>query len=138
MRRFLHLLFVSLLIVLLPLRGWAGHVMAIDMAANIAANMATETASNSAADLQRLHGFANQMPMPADCAMHSQPATDVVADDAITHCSSCDTCELCLAVTSVAQVQWSAGRALQHSFLSAFDMRFSSAVKTSDLKPPIS
>lgn len=168
MHRCLRFLFVFVLVVLLPLRGWAGNVMAIEMTTNMAMKIAADMSVNmvttpvldlAASALNPESGAVNPeqtplpasqtlapvavfvpmaLPMPADCAMHSQPAADVVAGDAVTHCSSCDTCELCLAVTSVAKVQWSASRALQHSSPPAFDMRFSSAVKASDLKPPIS
>ena len=133
MHRCLRYLFVSMLLIVLPLRGWAGHSMAIDMVSG------RTTAAAAALVVQGVAPWtANQMsmgsPMPADCAMHSQPLTE----DAAPYCSSCDTCELCLAVTSLAQVQWAASYAPLSSSPSTFDLSYSSAVKMSDLKPPIS
>ena len=133
MHRFLHLLFVSLLVVLLPLRGWAGDVMAIEMTTKMAANSAA-TPANNVLNQQEAIPLASQMQMPSDCAMHSQP----LAADVAVHCTSCDTCGLCLSVTSLKQVQPPVSRAHQHSSPLALDVSFSSAVKTSDLKPPIS
>lgn len=138
MRYLLRLLFVSLLVVLLPLRGWAGNAMAIDMVANITSNSALSLEESIATAGQMPMPMLVPMPMPADCAMHSQPSTDVVADDDAAHCTGCDTCGLCLAVSNVAQVQWPTSHVLHHSSPSASDVRFSSAVKISDLRPPIS
>ena len=137
MHRFLRYLFISMLLVVLPLRGWAGNTMAIDMVMNKAAN-----APGISALHEKAAWVAGQMSvassLPADCAMHSQAPTDAAFGNAATHGNSCETCELCLAVTSLAQVQWTASQALQNSSPRTFDVRFSSAVKTSVLKPPIS
>ena len=132
MHRFLRYLLISVLLVVLPLRAVAGHSMAIDMVAGKTARAAAALVVQNKAALP-----ANQIlmanPMSADCAMHLQPP----ANGAAPHCSSCDTCELCVAVTSLAQVQWSAGYAPRNGSPPTFDLSFSSAVNTSDLKPPI-
>ena len=116
----LRFLFIALMIVLLPLRGWAGNVMAVSMAATaVQAKMDSNT---------------SQALMPPDCAMHSQPSTN----DAAAYCSNCDTCELCLAVANLTQASRPASQLTQHFSPLAFDASFSSSARTSKLKPPIS
>ena len=121
MHRLSHLLFISLLVVLLPLRGWAGDVMAVDMAANAVMQVKMANASNQTA-------------MPVDCAMHSQSS----ADDAATFCANCDTCELCLAVANLTLATWAASPFMRHTSPLALSASFTSASSASSLKPPIS
>ena len=121
MHRLLHLLFISLLVVLLPLRGWAGNIMAVDMAATAAMQV-------------NMANVSNQTAMPVDCAMYSQPS----ADDAATSCGSCDTCELCLAVANLTHATWAASPFMRHTSPLASSASFSSANTASSLKPPIS
>jgi hypothetical protein len=113
-------LFIVLMLVLLPLRGWAGNVMAVDM-------VATSLVQAKAASM------AGLMPMSADCVMHSQPPLD----DASSHCSSCDTCELCMTAASLAPAVWSADRLARQPSLLAVNAIFSSAIGAANLKPPI-
>ena len=124
MRRLSRFLFIALMLALLPLRGWAGNVMAVDMYA----------ASALQAKIAKIVILASQAPMSPDCAMHSQAQAD--ADGAAPHCSSCDTCELCLAVAKPAPAPWSANRLARQPLL-AFNVRFSSATSAANLKPPI-
>ena len=120
MPRFSRFLLISLMLVLLPLRGWAGNVMAVDMAATTM--MQAKTA-----------GAAGQTPMPADCIMQSQAP----GDDVAAHCCSCDTCELCLAVASLTTAPWSASALIRHSSPLALSASFTSAASAASLKPPI-
>ena len=121
MPRFLHLLFVSVLVVLLPLRGWAGDVMAVDMVAATVSKL-------------KVLNMGSQAAMPADCAMHSEPASA----DTEAHCNSCDTCELCLAVANLQAVAWSASQLIQHASTLMPDARFNSTALATNRKPPIS
>lgn len=121
MFRSMRFLFIILMLVLLPLRGWAGNVMAVNMAATTVAQ-------------SKINSIASQVSMPADCAMHSQSSTN----DAAVYCSNCDTCELCLAVANLTLVSWSASQLIRHSSPLAFDASFSSAVRAPNRKPPIS
>ncbi|MET0335348.1 MAG: hypothetical protein ABW190_13830, partial [Rhizobacter sp.] len=73
MRRWL----VLMMIVLLPLRGWAGDLMSVQM----------------------VMGAEHSMAMPADCPMQSTaaaPSNDIHEMNAdagsMTNCSSCDLC----------------------------------------------
>ena len=121
MFRLLHLLFVSLLVVLLPLRSWAGNIMAVDMAAT------------AVIQVEMAH-VSNQTAMPVDCAMQAQPS----ADDGVIPCGSCDTCELCLAVANLTYATWAASPFMRHTSPLAISAIFSSASSASSLKPPIS
>ena len=121
MHRFLRLLSVSLLVVLMPLRGWAGDVMAVDMAAAIVSKM-------------KVVNIDSQAAMPADCAMHSEPASAGLE----AHCNDCDTCELCLAVANLQAVPWSASQSVRHASPLLPDTRFGSTALATNRKPPIS
>ena len=121
MFRLTRYLLIALMLVLLPMRGWAGNIMAVDMAAN-------------AAMQAKMANVSNQTAMPVDCAMHAQPS----ADDAATPCGSCDTCELCLAVANLTLATWAASPFTLHTSPLAINASFSSASSASSLKPPIS
>ena len=113
-------LLIALMLVLLPLRGWTGDVMAVDMAAGAVVQA-------------KMGSMTSQASMPADCAMHTQPSTD----DAAGYCSNCDTCELCLSVANLAFATWVDIQQPRHCAPMAFDASFSNAVKAMNLKPPI-
>ena len=125
-------LLIALMIVLLPLRGWAGNAMAIDMAAQQVL-VAQSSEANTAA-------IGAESAMPVDCPMHMQPLDDR-ADQAGTagaHCHSCDTCQLCLAMASWAHSEWPAGTMSRPGapLLAGHDFR--SADSAASFKPPIS
>ena len=113
-------MFIALMLVLLPLRSWVGNVMAVDMYATsvLQAKMAST---------------ASQTPMPPDCTMHSQAESD----DAAPHCSSCDTCELCMVIANLAPAVCSADRLARQSSLLAFSVSIKSVTSAAKLKPPI-
>lgn len=121
-------LFVIIMIALLPLRGWAGHVMAVDMAAQQirAAQKATATQAEK----------ENIAAMPADCPMLTQAAGAENPADSNAHCS-CDTCELCLALASVKDTGLLAATFTPHTAPQAASAGFSSADRATGLKPPI-
>ncbi len=118
---FTRFLLIALMLVLLPLRGWAGNIMAVDIAA-------------TAAMQAKMANVSNQTAMPVDCAMHSQPS----ADDAATSCGGCDTCELCLTVVNLMHATWAASPFARHTSPLTLSASFSSASSASGLKPPIS
>ena len=118
----MHFVLITVMVVLLPLRGWAGDIMAVNMAA-------------SAVDQAKISTIVSQASMPADCAMHANQSTD---DASLAQCDKCDTCELCLAVANIAFANWVNTQQPRHSAPMAFDASFSNAVKAMNLKPPIS
>ena len=125
-------LLVALMIVLLPLRGWAGNAMAVDMAAQQVLMAQASTASTAA--------MVAEAAMPADCPMHLQAVADKVdqTSGASTHCHSCDTCQLCLALASWAHMAWPAGAMSRPGAPLLAGTSFRSADTAASLKPPIS
>lgn len=119
MRCFCRFLLIALMLVLLPVRGWAGNVMAVDMAAVavVQARMLTTTALAA---------------MPADCLMQSPSGDDVAAQ-----CCNCDTCELCLLVVNLTPASWTAAPLIRHSSPVALNASYRSATSATHLKPPI-
>ena len=113
-------LLIALMLVLLPSRGWAGNVMAVDMA--------TTTVQQA-----KMAGATDQSPMPADCIMQSKTPSDDVAGQ----CCSCETCELCLAVANLTPALWSASLLTRHASPLAFSATFTSATRALGQKPPI-
>ena len=121
MLRLSRFLLIALMLVLLPLRGWAGDVMAVNMAA-------------TAVVQAKMDSLTSQAAMPADCDMHAQPPTD----NATVYCSNCDTCEMCLALANLTFATWTDIQQVSPSAPLDFDARFSNAVRALNLKPPIS
>jgi hypothetical protein len=128
-----HLL-LALMIALLPVRGWVGNAMAVDMASQqvvMAQSMAQDAAMNA------------ESAMPADCPMHAQAAADESSDanqktGAGTHCNGCNTCELCLALASFTWADPPTSPFTPHAAPLSQGTRFSSADSVSSLKPPSS
>ncbi len=121
----MRILLFALMIALLPLRGWVGNAMAVDMAAQ-QVHMAAAS------------GDASGAAMPEDCPMRMQASdTSSAPGGTSTHCS-CDTCELCLALASLSGVSLPAGHSMPVTGLVADGTRFDSADRASRLKPPIS
>ncbi|MCZ4312935.1 hypothetical protein O4H66_05915 [Comamonadaceae bacterium G21597-S1] len=135
MRRF----FFILMIALLPLRGWVGDAMAMQMAlpGGMAHASAPETATGAthahahhgaAADHQR-HAAAS-----GDCTDHADG--DATVSDA--HCQTCTVCQTCHTVAiTVPLVGTEATEPMTAAPLTA-QSRFASADRAPGLKPPIS
>lgn len=117
-------LFLVLLIALLPVRGWVGNAMALDMAAQQAVAVSAPSA------------------MPDDCPMHAEMAArdgdSSQQESAGAHCSDCDTCQLCLALASLSWADLPMDAWSRHAGPLDSGLRFSSADSVSGLKPPIS
>lgn len=125
MLRLKRYLLIALMLVLLPLRGWAGNVMAVDMAAQQVA-MAQVHPTDVAA-------------MSADCAMAMQTPAEAKqqVSQSSSHCHSCDTCQLCLALATTHQAYWVISPISRHSAVLHTGTEFSSADSASSFKPPI-
>lgn len=123
-----HLL-IALLIAVLPVRGWVGHAMAVDMASQHAA-------------LAQAVAAGDPTPMPEDCPMHAQmadtEAEPAPASQAGMLCQGCDTCQLCLAMASFTGAVVQAASWLPHAAPADGGSRFNSADQPSGIKPPIS
>jgi hypothetical protein len=118
-------LLLALIITLLPLRGWVGNAMAVDMASQQA---------QARADVQ------GSPAMPEDCPMHAQAGAEAAGDPlaAAAHCTDCDTCELCLALASFVWPTVALASFPPHAGPPSAGHPFSSAESIARLKPPIS
>ncbi len=108
-------LFIMLLIALLPLRGWAGDLMSVQMA--------TSSLSPVAASA-----------MPIDCPMLANADPSSEAPSGTNGCTSCDLClPMAEAVGSMIEVVAVAADASPP----IGDVDFMSATSTPNLRPPI-
>jgi NAD-dependent dihydropyrimidine dehydrogenase PreA subunit len=127
----MHRLIVILMIALLPLRTWAGDIMAIQMTAPTHAELSA-TVSDTAS------GHEMQV-VEADCPGHGATAAGgVTLESSPDSCSTCVTCQIC---HSVAIAVSAPDLLAQASFAPApaFDTpRFTSAEPALSQKPPIS
>lgn len=85
-------LVLALMIVLLPLRGWAGDAMATQMAS---AAIATESVAFPAHETAATATFDHQNQVKPDChEVNTQTAmTDMTANQ--DHCGTCQSCQAC-------------------------------------------
>ncbi|WP_367846304.1 hypothetical protein [Rhodoferax sp. WC2427] len=129
MRRF----FLILMIALLPLRGWAGEVMAMDILAQHApaiqkvAAHAHHTVESSTFDME----------MQADCHGAAEAAHSD-ADASTSHCGTCPLCQMCHTVAAPAPFFAIPTPWLPHAQPTTGPARFASAPAAFALKPPIS
>ena len=123
MRRIL----IILMIALLPLRSWAGDLMAV--------SMSTEALTVATASIAVHQASADAK----DCAGHSGPqslTSDAIAlDDG--HCETCVACQICHSVAFVNVISVPHGAlegTVEETLLSS---RFASATLADCVKPPI-
>ena len=123
---------IIVMLVLLPLRGWAGQLMSVDMAMQQVAQAVTSADGSHPMTLAS---------MPDDCPMHAM-ATETTSngqpDSSSPPCSGCDTCELCLTIASFTPSQFHATVFSPTTAPAAMPHGFVSADRASRLKPPIS
>lgn len=124
------------MVCLLPLRGWAGQLMAVEMAMQ----QVTQVVVSASDRVGRV--TPGSMPvMPDDCPMHtgaSGAPANGPTDTSSLSCSGCDTCELCLAIASCAAPYFQATPFSPSAAPAAMPHGFVSADRASRLKPPIS
>ena len=129
MRRF----FLILMIALLPLRGWVGDAMAMEMLVQHPIAMQNIAAS---ADKSSANGLFDAE-MQAECPGHAEPATPV-SDSGPSHCGSCPLCQICHTVAAPAPWSIQPSGWLSHALPEVAHTRFASAPAAFALKPPIS
>lgn len=135
MRRF----FLILMIVLLPLRGWVGEAMAVEMLAqqpNAIQNIAATAEDISVSD----HSYTKIQTDHAPCPGHAESAehAEHAADPSTPHCGTCPLCQMCNTVAAPAS--WAMPSALWqgHTQPATGHARYASAPAAFALKPPIS
>ena len=126
-------LFLIILITLLPLRTWAGDVMAVDMASNGLTSSALTSAqpANTAEEATAHH----QMPAANDCEWHAGASPTEATTQ--VHCSTCVTCQICHSVVILTAWPNVTPPALLARAPAIGAPRFTSAEPAQSQKPPI-
>ena len=135
-----HLL-VALMIALLPIRGWVGDAMAVDMAMQQVL-MTQSSASGETLVSGRGAALTTSAAMPEDCPMsaRNQDGKSVEGEPAGETAASCNcnSCDLCLALATFTLPTLATAAFTPHADPPSRGTRFSSAERVFSLKPPIS
>ena len=139
-------LFLILMIALLPVRGWVGDVMAVEMSMVMAAQneIATESVASYAHSTGARGQFdsENTAPAYAECPGHAgaAPADMVATADNATngHCNTCGVCQICHTVALATTVAQYPADPKPDALPFIGSTRFASAVTALGQKPPIS
>ena len=109
------------MIVLLPLRGWAGDLMGVQMAVGGLASQATSA-------------------MPVDCPMTLSQASASADDPSPTPAiaQGCTSCDLCLPMAALENLRFDLVAFAAHAVPPTGGVAFFSALPTLAFKPPIS
>ena len=138
-------IFLIFMIALLPLRSWAGDIMAMDMtvqhlaAINIEANSAHDKRAGSSFDAPSTANPGTDC--PGHTAMGTSPqssAADPADTPADGHCSTCGVCQICHTVALANTSVGLASTFTAPTLLPLGSTRFTSALAAPSLKPPIS
>ena len=133
------------MIALLPVRGWMGNAMAIDMALNMTMQQALITQSSTENATPASGGNAVSQvsaAMPEDCLMSAQDQNGKFvkgeqAGETAASCN-CNSCELCLALATFTFPTMGTATFTPHAEPPSHGTRFSNAERVVSLKPPIS
>ena len=143
-------LLLALMIALLPIRGWLGDAMAVEMAkhslpeAVSVASAATEAHCHEAMEAGDHRGMAMQMSAGTDMPdplAHATHDTHESHDDAgADHqgCGTCTACQVCHTVALGGMPQVDTVHGAPQAPPAAHASRFASAEPAQGLKPPIS
>ena len=139
----MRLLLVAIMIVLLPVRGWVGDVMATRMAApaallQVTGVSATGTHAHAATDVAHDHVAqqATSLPAISDCADHATASHGSLPDNSA--CKACVVCQVCNTVALELSTAYFSGHLLAPWVPPSAAPRFASADRALGLKPPIS
>lgn len=132
MRRFVLLL----MLVLLPLRGWVGEAMAMDMLAQHASTPLSTAIQNIATHAHEISAEATfYTKVQTDChgAAEAPPS-----ETSSPHCGTCPLCQMCHTVAAPPPFATLPAPWLPHAQPCTGPARFASAPAAFALKPPIS
>ncbi|MGB4118130.1 MAG: hypothetical protein WBK51_16430 [Polaromonas sp.] len=129
------------MIVLLPLRGWAGDVMAVEMASTAIAIKseavgAHKIAATASFDHQNQASAATQALPDCHEQLASQPAIDNTTNN--DHCGTCQACQACHTVALTHSPIEVAGSFTSPQLRPTQAAVFTSATTALGQKPPIS
>lgn len=130
-------LVVLLMIVLLPLRGWAGDSMATQMASS---QIAIESGAAHAHETRATANFDHQNQVKPDCheVMSGQVDSGEIASNTAdsSHCGTCQACQACHTV-ALLPVALDVAAGLNSPHLRPTSRAFTSAAAALGQKPPI-
>jgi hypothetical protein len=128
-------LVLALMIALLPLRGWVGDAMAMEMAAATLGQPAAVMGSG----VGYAHGLEPTANVDADNAMHADCPGHAASHDGDPQATSdCGTCAACHAVALASSFPQLEPSTLASARPPSATPRFASAERTLGIKPPIS
>lgn len=140
----MRLLLLIFMIALVPLRGWAGDTMVLDMAAKQMTainNIATPALSTPATGLF----YQNTASIHPDCVGHLDAANDAVSAAPVAadkpddgQCKTCGACQMCHTAALSASIDTAVATTPQHLKRPLGSTLFASALTALRLKPPIS
>lgn len=136
-------LLLALMIALLPIRGWLGDAMAVEMvrhslpAAEAAVSMATAATE---AHCHEAMDDGNSMNMQMDMADHAGSHDNHSSNDGTGHqgCGTCTACQVCHTVALGGMPLVDIVHSAPQAPPAAHAARFASAEPAQGLKPPIS
>ncbi|MES2976996.1 MAG: hypothetical protein V4731_01110 [Pseudomonadota bacterium] len=128
-------LFLALLIALLPLRGWLGDAMAIDMASVTAASMnaPSQHPAHQAVSPDTVAEMAHH-----DCGEAVVHSDNSPGEKQTAACDQCPSCDACHAVGLALGESRAESSALTRAGPASLFQRFASAESFPGNKPPIS
>ena len=137
----MRLLLVALMIALLPIRGWMGDAMAVDMAMQQVLMVASAASGKSLA-LGVGGASTPASAMPEDCPMSAQhigvKSVEGGQSDETSASCNCNSCELCLALATFTFPTMATATFTPHAEPPSHGTRVSNAERVFSLKPPIS
>ncbi len=122
-------LVLILMLILLPLRGWMGEAMAMDMLAQH--GLATQKVATYAIHTSTANTFDTEI--QAECHTAAE-----AADPDTKHCGTCPVCQMCHSVAAPTAWAIPVPLWLGHAQPASGHVRFASAPTAFALKPPIS
>jgi hypothetical protein len=135
-------LFLIALIALLPLRGWAGDLMAVSMAAKPAMSQGTDAMAEDCPLHAQAAPAASRVgaaaPAPAHADAHADTHADAHPDARVTGSQSCCSCDLCLPMAETAVERLHIAPRARHTEPSFVGVSIVSVPAARPLEPPIS
>lgn len=129
---------IALMIALLPLRGWVGDAMAMEMAAATLEQPAQATGLGAVHthDSRTAADFDAQTAMHADCPGHADSHAETAQTS--SNCGSCAACQICHAVALAPSLPHLAPGPMSAERPPTAGPDFASADRAQGIKPPIS
>lgn len=141
----MRVLLLVLMVALAPLRGWAGELMALQMATQQLAAAAGKPVDRHGGPADHAHSSGDPAPLHSDCLGHTAakaaaiPASDGAQDvHAAADCPTCSACQSCSLSALAESPRGCSGMQVSNGVPNFVSTTFTSAAPALGLKPPIS